>query len=86
MLRQNLVYTAVTRGRRLVVIVGQPKALAVAVRGAQARRRWSRLRDWLADAAHLLTCDARDRPARAEQRCEPPALAFDAPRRWACRL
>jgi exodeoxyribonuclease V alpha subunit len=49
MLRRNLVYTAVTRGKRLVVIVGQPKALALAVRGARARRRWSKLEEWLAD-------------------------------------
>jgi exodeoxyribonuclease V alpha subunit len=47
MLRRNLTYTAVTRGRQLVVIVGQQKALAIAVRGAQMRRRWSKLRDWL---------------------------------------
>jgi len=45
--RRNLVYTAVTRGKRLVVVVGQAKALALAVRGAQARRRWSKLGDWL---------------------------------------
>ena len=47
MLRRNLVYTAVTRGRKLVVIMGQPKALAIAVRGARARRRWSKLGEWL---------------------------------------
>ncbi len=47
MLRRNLVYTAVTRGKKLVVVVGQPRALAIAVRGAQARRRWSKLREWL---------------------------------------
>jgi exodeoxyribonuclease V alpha subunit len=29
------------------VVVGQPKALALAVRGARARRRWSKLREWL---------------------------------------
>ena len=45
MLRRNLVDTAVTRGKRLVVLVGQPKALAIAARGARARRRWSKLRD-----------------------------------------
>ena len=48
MLQRNLIYTAVTRGKRLVVLVGQPKALAIAVRGTQERRRWSKLRDWLA--------------------------------------
>jgi exodeoxyribonuclease V alpha subunit len=47
MLQRNLLYTAVTRGRRLVVIVGQRKALALAVRNADSRRRWSKLREWL---------------------------------------
>jgi exodeoxyribonuclease V alpha subunit len=44
MLQRHLLYTGVTRGKRLVVLVGQSKALAIAVRGAQARRRWSQLR------------------------------------------
>ena len=35
MLARNLVYTAVTRGKRLVVIVGQKRALAIAVRNAR---------------------------------------------------
>jgi len=48
MLQRNLVYTGVTRGKRLVVLVGQRKALAIAVKGARARRRWSKLGDWLA--------------------------------------
>ena len=48
MLQRNLVYTGVTRGKRLVVLVGQRKALAIAVKGAQARRRWSKLSEWLA--------------------------------------
>jgi exodeoxyribonuclease V alpha subunit len=47
MLQRNLLYTAVTRGKRLVVIVGQKKALAIAVKGNQTRRRWSKLREWL---------------------------------------
>jgi exodeoxyribonuclease V alpha subunit len=47
MLQRNLVYTGVTRGKRLVVLVGQRKALAIAVKGARARRRWSKLREWL---------------------------------------
>jgi exodeoxyribonuclease V alpha subunit len=38
MLQRNLLYTAVTRGKRLVVIVGQKKALAIAVKGSEARR------------------------------------------------
>ena len=46
MLQRNLVYTGVTRGKRLVVLVGQRKALAIAVKGARKRRRWSKLREW----------------------------------------
>ena len=47
MLQRNLVYTGMTRGKRLVVLVGQRKALAIAVKGARTRRRWSKLREWL---------------------------------------
>ena len=36
MLKRNLVYTGVTRGKKLVVLVGQKKALSMAVRGKQA--------------------------------------------------
>ncbi|MEB3220979.1 MAG: ATP-dependent RecD-like DNA helicase [Candidatus Sericytochromatia bacterium] len=48
MLKRNLVYTGVTRGKQLVVLVGQRKALAIAVRGAQVERRWSKLAERLA--------------------------------------
>jgi exodeoxyribonuclease V alpha subunit len=51
MLQRNLLYTGVTRGKRLVVLVGQKKAVAIAVRNASGRRRWSKLREWLVDAA-----------------------------------
>jgi exodeoxyribonuclease V alpha subunit len=47
MLQRNLVYTGVTRGKRLVVLVGQRKALAIAVKGARTRKRWSKLGEWL---------------------------------------
>ena len=47
MLRRNLLYTGVTRGRKLVVLVAQPKAVAIAVKGQQERRRWSKLKEWL---------------------------------------
>jgi exodeoxyribonuclease V alpha subunit len=45
--QRNLMYTGVTRGRKLVVLVGQKKALAMAVRGSRTGRRWSKLGDWL---------------------------------------
>ena len=51
MLQRNLVYTGITRGKRLVVLVGTRRALAIAVRGAHAKRRWSKLREWLAGPA-----------------------------------
>jgi exodeoxyribonuclease V alpha subunit len=50
MLKRKLVYTGVTRGKRLVVIVGQKRALAMAVLSGDAGRRWSRLKAWLTTA------------------------------------
>ena len=47
MLQRNLLYTGVTRGKRLVVLVGQKKAVAIAVKNVSGRRRWSKLREWL---------------------------------------
>ena len=49
MLQRNLLYTDVTRGKRLVVLVGQKKAIAIAiaVRNVSGRRRWSKLDEWL---------------------------------------
>jgi exodeoxyribonuclease V alpha subunit len=43
MLQRNLLYTAVTRARRLVVLVGTRKALSLAVRNADVEARGSRL-------------------------------------------
>ena len=43
----ELLYTGVTRGKRLVVLVGQKKAIAIAVRNVSGRRRWSKLDEWL---------------------------------------
>lgn len=48
MLQRNLLYTGVTRGKKLVVLVGQPKAVAIAVKNASGRLRWSKLAEWLA--------------------------------------
>jgi exodeoxyribonuclease V alpha subunit len=47
MLQRNLLYTGITRGKRLVVLVGQRKAVAIAVRNVSGRRRWSKLSEWL---------------------------------------
>ncbi|MCX6545278.1 MAG: ATP-dependent RecD-like DNA helicase [Acidobacteria bacterium] len=47
LLQRNLIYTGLTRGKKLVVLVGQRKALAIAVKGTRTVKRWSKLRDWL---------------------------------------
>jgi len=44
---RNLLCTGVTRGKRLVVLVGQKKAVAIAVRNVSGRRRWSKLNERL---------------------------------------
>ena len=43
LLQRNLLYTGVTRGKRLVMLVGQPKALSLAVSNNRTRRRYSGL-------------------------------------------
>jgi len=45
MLRRNLLYTALTRGRRLVVLVGNERALARAVRNDETGVRYTRLQE-----------------------------------------
>ena len=43
MLQRNLLYTAITRGKKLVVLVGTPKALQLAVRKQDTAQRYSAL-------------------------------------------
>jgi exodeoxyribonuclease V alpha subunit len=47
LLQRNLLYTAITRGRRLVVLVGSKKALAIAIRNNRTAARHGRLRERL---------------------------------------
>jgi exodeoxyribonuclease V alpha subunit len=55
MLQRNLIYTGVTRGKKLVVLVGQKKAVAISVKNVSGRRRWSKLDEWLAERPPQLT-------------------------------
>ena len=55
MLQRNLLYTGVTRGKRLVVLVGQKKAVAIGVRNVSGRRRWSKLAEWLGPSSCSIT-------------------------------
>ncbi len=64
MLRRNLLYTGVTRGKRLV---GQKKAVAIAVRNVSGRRRWSKLDEWLGVSASRRTADDAGEICRARR-------------------
>ncbi|MFB3907505.1 MAG: ATP-dependent RecD-like DNA helicase [Candidatus Eisenbacteria bacterium] len=63
LLQRNLLYTGITRGKRLVVLVGTKRALAIAVRNNRTRERFTRLAPRLAGLAPPL----------------PPALASPPP-------
>lgn len=47
LLQRNLIYTAVTRGKKLVVMVGSRKAMAIGVSNNKTQKRYTRLRDRL---------------------------------------
>jgi exodeoxyribonuclease V alpha subunit len=47
MLNKNLLYTAITRGKKLVILLGTKKALAIAVKNAEAAGRHTGLRSRL---------------------------------------
>ncbi len=47
MLNKNLLYTAITRGKSLVILLGQKKAVAMAVHNKSTLNRYSKLKDWL---------------------------------------
>ena len=48
MLQRNLLYTAVTRGKKKVLLVGEPAAYAMAVRNAESKLRLTHLREKIA--------------------------------------
>jgi exodeoxyribonuclease V alpha subunit len=47
LLQRNLIYTAVTRGRKLVVMVGTRKALTIGVRNDKTQKRYTYLKQRL---------------------------------------
>lgn len=57
MLERNLIYTAVTRGKKMVVLVGQMKALAMGVKNNKIRKRYTWLAKRLALDEHALRED-----------------------------
>ena len=52
MLQRNLLYTAVTRGKKLVILVGTKKALGMAVRRQDTNQRCTALRKRLQEASN----------------------------------
>jgi len=53
LLQRNLMYTAVTRGRKLVILIGDKKALAIAVSNNKTRKRYTRLKERLMSGTRL---------------------------------
>jgi exodeoxyribonuclease V alpha subunit len=47
LLHRNLLYTGVTRGKKLVILVGSKKAIAIAVRNDEVKQRHTGLVHWL---------------------------------------
>jgi len=47
LLQRNLLYTGVTRGKKLVILVGSKKAIAIAIRNSQVDARFTGLDSWL---------------------------------------
>jgi exodeoxyribonuclease V alpha subunit len=47
MLKRNLIYTAITRGKKLVVMLGQKKALIMAIKNIKGSKRYTKLKEWI---------------------------------------
>jgi exodeoxyribonuclease V alpha subunit len=65
LLQRNLIYTGITRGKRLLVLIGQKKALGIAVRNDRPQRRYSGL-------LTSLRVDGRDSPTAAKRKSTVP--------------
>ncbi len=57
MLERNLIYTAVTRGKKLVVVIGEAKALAMAVKNHKSHRRMTKLAGRISGSAAQIKAD-----------------------------
>jgi len=47
LLQRNLIYTGITRAKKLVVLVGTKKALAIAIKNNKPQMRFTHLRERL---------------------------------------
>lgn len=53
LLHRNLLYTGITRGKKLVILVGSKKAIAIAVRTEEAQKRYTGLKKKLTERYRL---------------------------------
>lgn len=79
MLNRNLVYTAMTRGKERVVMVGEPRALLIAVKKADAEGRTTglsgALRRWIQDGEDIAPKALREKVfASSATQVEPPSV------------
>ena len=79
MLQRNLVYTALTRAKRLAVFVGSKKALGMAVGNARVRRRWSGLPERIRREAKLAPLLTEPSLAPRDAEADEAQFAEDAP-------
>lgn len=47
MLKKKLLYTGVTRGKKIVILVGDKKSIAIAIHNKTAEKRYTKLKEWL---------------------------------------
>jgi exodeoxyribonuclease V alpha subunit len=47
LLQRNLLYTGITRGKRLVILIGTKKALAIAIKNNTPQKRYTMLKERL---------------------------------------
>ena len=52
LLHRNLLYTGVTRGKKLVILIGSLKAIGIAVRNDEVKKRFTGLRQALLETFH----------------------------------
>jgi len=61
MLKRNLLYTGVTRGKRLVCLIGQRGALEMAIQSQNQSIRWNKLATRLREEEHAVWEEAKGR-------------------------
>jgi exodeoxyribonuclease V alpha subunit len=54
MLKRNLIYTGITRGKKLVILVGTLKALNIAIKTLDSSTRYSNLKKWLVEGTERI--------------------------------